>query len=398
MKAGRQDGRTAGRQRQCRGKRTTLLVLALLAAAPVGLVGQASQFGVRALGLPSLPVSARSHGTAGALGFFDPESAINPASLRGVSRSTASFNLLQSWRTSENPFGRTSGNDTQFPLFFAAGPIGSRLVGSVSAAVYADRTFGLALEDSLVLRDLPVVAYDTILSRGGISDLRAGLAYRIGPRAAVGLGLHLLSGTNRIEFRRHFSDSAYFPVGLRNELSFSGFGVSLGALVEPAAGLQLAAFARLDGDLSLDRDTTDIGDLSLPRSLGAGARWQAGRRVILAGHVFAQTWSRLDPDLKARGGVGAVNTIAVAGGLEWFRSGTRPGRLPVRAGVRWSELPFPVEEGVGGGRELAVALGTGFRFAGDRGSVDVAGERIWRDEGLFRERAFALKLSIGIRQ
>lgn len=378
--------------------RASVLALALVAGAPAALAGQASQFGVRALGLPSLPQSARSHGTAGALGFFDPESAINPASLRGVSRSMASFNLLQSWRTSENPFGRTTGNDSQFPLFFAAGPIGSRLVGSVSASVYSDRTFGLALEDSLVLRDVPVVASDTVLSRGGISDLRAGLAYRIGPRAAVGLGLHILTGTNRIEFRRTFSDSNYASVRLRNELSFAGFGVSLGALVEPVVGLQLAAFARLDGDLSLDRDTTDIGDLNLPRSLGAGVRWQAARGLVIAGHVLTQTWSRLDADLKARGGVGAVNTVAVAGGLEWFRSATRPGRLPIRAGVRWGRLPFPVEDGAEGGSELAIALGTGFRFAGDRGSVDLAVERIWRDEGVFRERAFALKLGIGIRQ
>ncbi|HEX9754238.1 MAG TPA: hypothetical protein VGA42_00945 [Gemmatimonadales bacterium] len=378
--------------------RASVLALALVAGAPAALAGQASQFGVRALGLPSLPQSARSHGTAGALGFFDPESAINPASLRGVSRSMASFNLLQSWRTSENPFGRTTGNDSQFPLFFAAGPIGSRLVGSVSASVYSDRTFGLALEDTLVLRDVPVVASDTVLSRGGISDLRAGLAYRIGPRAAVGLGLHILTGTNRIEFRRTFSDSNYASVRLRNELSFAGFGVSLGALVEPVVGLQLAAFARLDGDLSLDRDTTDIGDLNLPRSLGAGVRWQAARGLVIAGHVLTQTWSRLDADLKARGGVGAVNTVAVAGGLEWFRSATRPGRLPIRAGVRWGRLPFPVEDGAEGGSELAIALGTGFRFAGDRGSVDLAVERIWRDEGVFRERAYALKLGIGIRQ
>ena len=378
--------------------RASVLALALVAGAPAALAGQASQFGVRALGLPSLPQSARSHGTAGALGFFDPESAINPASLRGVTRSMASFNLLQSWRTSENPFGRTTGNDSQFPLFFAAGPIGSRLVGSVSASVYSDRTFGLALEDTLVLRDVPVVASDTVLSRGGISDLRAGLAYRIGPRAAVGLGLHILTGTNRIEFRRTFSDSNYASVRLRNELSFAGFGVSLGALVEPVVGLQLAAFARLDGDLSLDRDTTDIGDLNLPRSLGAGVRWQAARGLVIAGHVLTQTWSRLDADLKARGGVGAVNTVAVAGGLEWFRSATRPGRLPIRAGVRWGRLPFPVEDGAEGGSELAIALGTGFRFAGDRGSVDLAVERIWRDEGVFRERAYALKLGIGIRQ
>jgi hypothetical protein len=359
--------------------------------------GQSSEFGVRALGLPSLPVSVRSHGAGGGFALFDAESPVNPASLVFVGRPTATFTLLHSWRTSENPFGRATGNDTQFPLFFAAGLIGRRMVGSVSASVYTDRTFALALEDTLTLRGEEVVVYDTLFSRGGVSDLRVAAAYSVSSRLAVGLGLHLLTGSNRFDSRRRHSDSTYAPVRVVNELSFAGLGLSVGAVLQPTRSLQLAGFLRLDGDLQIEKDTADLGELNLPRTMGGGLQWAPTRRLLAAGHVITQSWSRLDGDLKDRGGVGAVNTTRLGGGLEWLRDGTNPARFPVRLGVRFDELPFPPSEGVGAGRERAVSLGTGFRFAGGRGSLDLALERVWRDEGGFRERALALKLGVGVR-
>lgn len=272
------------------------------------------------------------------------------------------------------------------------------MAGSVTASVYTDRTFGLAVQDTLMLRGAPVVAYDTVFSRGGVSDLRIAAAYGLGRQVAVGLGLHLLTGSNRFDSRRRHSDSAYAPVRIVSELSFAGVGVSAGAVVEAAPGLQLSAFARLDGDLSIDKDATDLGDLSLPRTLGGGLQWAPSRRFAVAGHVMAQTWSRLDQEIKDREGVGAVNTVRVAGGLEWVRDASAAGRFPIRLGFRWDQLPFPPVEGAGAGRELAIALGSGFRFSGGRGSLDMALERVWREEGSFRERAFALKLGVGIRQ
>jgi len=379
--------------------RTGVVAIALGVSLAGPLGAQSSQFGVRGLGLPSLPVSARSHGAGGALGFFDQESSINPASVIGITRPTASFNVLQSWRSSENPYGDATGRDTHFPLFFAGGSINSRMSGSLSASVYTDRTFGLAFQQPVELRGESVLATDTLTSKGGITDLRGALAYAFSPRLVVGVGLHLLTGINRVEYRRHFDDSAYAAVRLVNEVSYSGAGVSLGAMAEPIRSrLQLAGFVRFDGDLGVDRNDEDTGELSMPQTLGVAAQLTPSRRLILAAHLIRQSWSRMDQDLRERDGAGAVNTQAAAFGLEWLRDGERSGRFPIRAGVRWAELPFRLTTDDAAGREYGVSIGTGFLFAGGRGTFDLALERVWRDEGAFTERMMGLKLGIGLRQ
>jgi len=371
-------------------------LLLLLLAGPAG--AQVSQFGVRALGIPSLPIATRAEGTAGAFALFDAESALNPASIIGINRPTATFNITQNWRTSENPFGTATGNDSRFPLFLAAGAIGRRFTGAVSASVYSDRTFALGLEDTLVVSGRDVVAYDTLVSHGGISDIRVAGAYALTSRISVGVGLHLLTGSNRLEYRRRLVDSAFASAIIASELSYSGLGASLGVTARPTAGLAVAGYVRLDGELSIDRDTTDVGAVTLPRTLGLGVQWIPTRRFALAGQALHQTWSRMDQDLKDRGGTGARNTLRLAGGGEFIRDPVNPGRLPVRIGVRWGELPFPMTDAGTGGTEFALALGSGFTFAGGRGTFDVAVERVWREDGTaFRERAFSLKLGVGVR-
>ena len=63
---------------------TGLVVLLLAAAAPNTAAAQASQFGVRGLGLPGRALSARSLATGGGFGLFDGESSLNPAALAGL--------------------------------------------------------------------------------------------------------------------------------------------------------------------------------------------------------------------------------------------------------------------------------------------------------------------------
>ena len=76
-------------------------LMLLLWALPAELSGQASQFGVRSLGLPVLPLSTRGQGTGGGFGFFDSETSLNPASIAGVRTGTAAFNVRKcsgGWR------------------------------------------------------------------------------------------------------------------------------------------------------------------------------------------------------------------------------------------------------------------------------------------------------------
>lgn len=374
-----------------------LMLLALAAALPDAAAAQASVFGTRALGLPVLPLSARAQGMGGGGALFDPQVSLNPAALYLADRPAASVTLRQFWRTSENSFGRGTGNDTQFPLIMVTGPIGPRWNFGVSVSAYTDRTFALSLEDTLDLRDAPVAIFDTLISRGGVTDIRGALSFSPSRRVSVGIGLHALTGTNRFEYRRFFSDSAYAAVRIRNELSFSGPGVSAGISVEPAGGLRLAGLIRLDGDLHYYKDSTRLENIPLPVTVGAGLQWQVSERLLVAGHGLRRNWSVADERIRQEGGPGARNTTEGAFGLEWARNARVPYRFPLRLGVRYAELPFPVVTGQRG-KEVMASLGTGFRFTGQRGSLDIALERAWRSDGAgFTERTMMLSVGLGVR-
>jgi len=373
------------------------LVLLVLAALPGAAVAQSSQFGVRGLGLPLRPLSARTLGTAGAFGLFDPETSLNPASLGPVATVTAVFTGVQEIRHAENPAGTASLRDARFPQIGVAGPLRRfPLVLGVSYSGYSNRDFTLATADTLDIRGILVPVHDTLASRGGISDLRFAGAYRLHQGWVLGAGIHVLTGSNRVEFRRSFADPGYEPVRQLSELSYAGVGVSLGATRQLGSKLTVAALARTDGHVGLDRDSARVARVDLPYTLGLGLRAGLVPRLDLAGHAIFRTWSGANSDLLEQGGTGASNTFEVAGGGEYTTDPRRPYRRPIRFGARFATLPFPVVEG-GQPREFAVAIGTGTRFAQQRGGVDLALEHVWRTEGEFKERAFLVTVGISVR-
>jgi long-subunit fatty acid transport protein len=377
--------------------RRFLVPFVVLLVTPAALVGQSSIFGTRALGLQILPLSARAQGMAGANAMFDNEVGLNPAAIWITQRPAAGFTLRHFWRDSENPFGTATGNDTQFPLAMVTGPIGRKWDFGFSVSGYADRTFALALTDTLDLRGAPVAVNDTLLSKGGITDIQGAVAYTVNPRLAVGVGLHILTGTNRLEYRRTFEDSSYRPLRIKNELSVSGPGVSAGVSAELTKGVRLAGILRWDGDLAYYKDSTRLQDIPLPMTVAGGIQVQAGPRLLLAGQGLYRNWSTADDFIKSQGGVGSKNSAEASAGFQWLRDARHPSRFPLRAGVRYAKLPFPVVEGQDN-REFQLSLGTGFRFQADRGGLDVAVERAWRnDGGDFKERTFMLSVGVGIR-
>lgn len=372
-------------------------LIVLLGLMPGLLAAQASQFGARALGLPLTPASTATQGMGGAWATFDPESPLNPASLTRMNRAIATFNLRQHWRSSENPYGAASGNDTQFPLVIVGGPIGRRIGYGVSAAGLTDRTFSVPLADTLVVRDRDLIVNDTLTSRGGITDIRLGVAYALTPRWSLGIGVHGLTGTNRLDYRRSFSDSSYFPVRLRNELSVAGPGVSVGLLGEPLTGLRVSAMYRKDGDLRLNKDSTRIASIPMPATIAGGVLW-TGTKIGLGGHVLARNWSVQNEYLLAEGGPGASNTLEVAVGGQYLPDPKRPLRLPLRFGVRHATLPYPLAAGSGRGKELALASGTGFMMGGGRAVVDLLLEYARRTNGpRYTERGLTFGVGIAIR-
>ncbi len=372
------------------------LALATVLAGP--LVAQASEFGTRGFGLPLRPISVRASATGGAFGFFDIESASNPSSFAFVGRSNVSFQTVQTWTSAENPVGTASTRDNRYPGFMVAAPLGgTRLAIAVSASGYTDRNFSLASMDTVILRDEPVETTDTLTSLGGISDLRAAMAWRMSSKVQWGLGLHLLTGSNRITNHRVFSDTTYSGASEHSTISYLSYGLSIGVTARPIPILTLAGMARADTRIRIERDTAQAGRVNLPMTLGAGARLQLGRRLLMAGSATFRNWERSDSGLVALGGLGSRNTTEWDVGFEFIPKPTHPGSHPIRLGMYRSGLPFPLQAGLVQ-RETGISAGTSLEFAGGRARSDITLSRVWRSGGPdFSERAVMLNAGISIR-
>src|SRR6185436_11525923 len=124
------------------------------------------------------------------------------------------------FRHVENPAGTESLRETRFPFVSVAGPIRkSPGVVGISFSSYTSRDFTQATSDTILLRDALVPVNDTLSSRGGLSDLRFAGAYRLQDTWIFGGSFHVITGTDRLRFRRSFSDSSYQAATQRSELS-----------------------------------------------------------------------------------------------------------------------------------------------------------------------------------
>jgi hypothetical protein len=261
---------------------------------------------------------------------------------------------------------------------------------------YTSRDFTLATVDTVLLRDILIPVNDTVSSRGGLSDLSIGGAYRIQEHWAVGGSFHILTGTNRVSARRTFADPVYQASTQKSEISFAGVGVELGTVRSFGSGFAVAAIARSDGRARVDRDSASVSRIDLPFTFGLGLRWQLRPKLALASQGLFRTWSGANSDLLAQGGTGADNTFEVAFGGEFTPDVKRPSRKPLRFGVRYGSLPFPLVIGEQA-HEFGVSIGSGVRFAQERAGIDLGLERIWRAAGPYSERAFLVSVGVTVR-
>jgi len=378
-------------------RRVFLLAALTGLVAPV-LEAQSSQFGVRGLGIPLRPYSPRSLAAGGAIALFDPESSTNPAALASITQFTSMFSTTQNFRTSTNPFGTESGRDNRFPQILAAGPVGGTPFGvSVSLSGYTDRSYTLGTVTRVELRGQPVDVYDTLSSRGGLSDIRIGTGWQVTNWFQVGLGLHAITGLNRVENRQAYSDSSYTPAGERTDLSYLGAGASVGATLRVHPSIAFAGVYRNDGHLRVDRDSTPMSRIDLPVSWALSGRWQPTMRFTWAATYQQKQWSASRADILAQGGIGAENTYEMSTGIEWLRDTRNPQHRAIRLGGHYATLPFPLLTGRQA-HEYGISLGTGVRFTQARGGLDLAVQQLWRsDGGSYTERATVVTLGVSIR-
>lgn len=387
----------------------------LLLSGAAGLVmiagplhAQSSEFGIRGLGIPGRELSTRSLSLGGAGGLFDGESSLNPAALGTLTTATALFTSSGDWRNTTNPAGMMSSRDTRFPQILVGGPIPHHPIAiGVSYSLYTDRDFTVVSDGTASPRGIPIAVHDTLSSRGGIDDLRLGAAWVLGRHLAIGGAFHFLTGSNRLSSRRFWEDTTYQSPQDVAELSYSGVGFSGGVIWRPLHQVELAGTIRHDGSLIIQRDSTGngqvlfptstIGTVRMPTSLSGAIRVTPGRRLALSGSVISRNWSVADSSLVAQGAPGARNTFEVNGGAELFRDLRRPLKYPLRIGARYTTLPFLLATGTQP-HEYGFSLGTGRRFAQERGGFDIAIEHVWRSQGAsYTESATMITFGISVR-
>jgi hypothetical protein len=217
--------------------RAALVASSLLAAGTAAAQGSVS---VQGFGYPPGQLGTRSGSVGGGTGEHDPESAINPAAL-GLARATMIFlQYAPEFRSVEGPGGSSRTTTLRFPLVGGYARIGERARIGMHVSTLLDRTFAVSVPDTTILGNgESAVDTDHFRNQGGLSDVRFAGSWRFGRRLDVGLGVHAITGQNRIEVTRDLGDSLELAVSER-VLSYSGGALSAGMALQLSNVLNVA--------------------------------------------------------------------------------------------------------------------------------------------------------------
>jgi len=371
-------------------RRCATLIALLLAVAATDAPAQVSLYGVLGVGYVGRPSGVRSRSLGGGIDAVDRESALNPAAVGNISRLTVAAASISSFRSYTVRTGAVDDlRDTRFPYALIAGVLpGTPITFAANYSIYAERSFHLVTVDTLVLRGDTVFTADETTSDGAIADIRGAIGWEIFYGVVVGGAVHLLTGSTQEELKRVYSDSLYSPLNHTSLVAYSGLGFSAGIFYARSRKLHLGLTFRSDNSLKSARDSIPARHTDLPITVSGGMTYRPVPRVAFSTTVAWSSWSDAADDLAAVGGANAFDTWSIGAGLELNRTG----KVPVRLGFRYAQMPFsntPDQP-----REMDLALGVGFRAAGGRALFDVGIERAMRDGGGASERAWQLSLGI----
>jgi long-subunit fatty acid transport protein len=371
-----------------------VLAAAALACGAPAARAQDSVFGIRGLGFLDEPLTGRSAGMGGGYALFDGGAVASPASVAAWTGSVGWAVGAASRRRFDPGTGAESLTSTRFPLFGFATPMSPRLVVGLTASDYLDRNYTVRQSETVTLRDSAVAVSDVTSSIGGVTDLRAAAAYRLSPQWAVGVGLHVLTGSSVTTVQRQFPvDSAYYSFVQQATTSYRGLGLSVGAFATPAPAVILGASARINTRLKVTSADSAIR-IGMPVELAAGAYVTPAPSLIVSSTVRYATWSAAADGLVAAGEERSRNVWSLGVGMQvsWLRLGAQT--VPLRLGYRWRQLPFPI-----GGSPLgehAFTAGLGFAAARGHANMDVALELGTRSAGPVSERFTTVVVGVSV--
>jgi hypothetical protein len=284
----------------------------------------------------------------------------------------------------------------RYPLFAGVIPLGSKWALGISSATLLDRTWTTTEKGNVIFGTDTVNSTIINGSNGSINDLRIAAAWAPAAFLRLGLGGHLISGSDRVFSGLSFDNPAYANFSDSSTLGFDGGAVSGGIeLVAPKFAIASASF-RKGGRLNATRSDTALGSARVPDRLGFSLAYVGAAGTQIAARTEYDKWSALNG--LRRGSAVAVDSwdTSVGADITGPRFGSQAFML--RVGGRWRTLPFEVGANNNKVREQSFSGGFGTAFGGGRVLTDISLVHSRRDAGIATsERAWTLSIGLGIR-
>ena len=336
-----------------------LFVALPLCAAPASAQ---SLFGSRGLGVASPPTDARGMALGGVgIALPRPGAAITNAA---DAIATSRRGLIVSFQPSSTELDTESGSDgvsaTRFPVVQMLMPIRNRAVFTVGFGSFLDQNWGVRSTTSQIIGSDTVDVEDHVISSGGISQARAGLAYAITDDLAIGAHAGVLAGSTLRTTTRQFGagGGGLNPFAEDLKTSYSAPLASVGARYRIGSMVLVGASVTWIGDLSVEVEDEAESEVTMPLQLAGGASAQLLDDLLVSVGTRWTGWS----DAGAVDGATAEDVLEVGGGVEFSGISVSRRVLPLRIGGRWGGQPFHF--GGSAPSEHAISAGIGARLAG----------------------------------
>ncbi len=350
---------------------------------------------VQGLGYPPGQLSARSMGTGGALGEFDPTSAVNPAALLEFGTAALTMQMAPEFRRVTDGSKTASSSTQRFPIFIGALPVSDRLIFGVSSSTLLDRSWQTTTPQTQILGTDTVAFNSTTQSDGSVNDFAFTAAYMPLAWLKLGIALHAINGRDVLTTRRTFADTVRYGNTVEPYTStYAGNAISAGIVMDdPSVGGIAVSYMR-GGPFEQTTGDTLLAKANVPDRFDLGLVYTGFTGTAIAFRTAYESWSRLGSMDSASGA--AINAWDTSAGVEF--NGPRLGTLPVllRAGARWRDLPFPAQ-----GHQVSersASAGFGLNMAGGRATFDFAMVRSARSAGIgIAESAWTMNAGLTIR-
>lgn len=353
-------------------KLAALAALLCVSASTLAAQGTVSTQG---FGYPPGEFSARVAATGGALADFDAITPINPAALTAWGASGLYFQYAPEFRTVSSAGVQDHSTVIRFPLT-ALGFAFGRTTFGLSSSTFLDRTW--ATQRTFVEHDSPtdsVVYREEFRSEGAISDFRLAAGFALTSSLRIGLGGHVLSGSNRRSNERvATNDTLTTPFGEQSRISYNGTAVSGGLAWRLGSALDLAASGRLGGTIKAFRNDTTLTHAKVPRRASFAARFTGFGATTIAARADWDGWSSMQG--LAASDVKMTDAWDVGVGAEVRGPSLFGAEIPLRGGFRSRTLPFAF--GTSNVRETTASVGSGLALSQNHVFADLTVQRAYR--------------------